>query len=79
MTTGGSNIGRVGILVSKESNPGSQQVVHLKDARGSTWATLASNVFVLGEGNESLVSLPRDKGIRLSNVEDREIRLKKAH
>lgn len=79
MTTGGSNLGRVGILVSKESHPGSQQVVHLKDARGSTWATLASNVFVLGEGNESLVSLPKDKGIRLSNVEDRDNRLKKSN
>lgn len=78
MTTGGSNIGRVGILTNKESHPGAEQIVHLKDARGSTWTTLVSNVFLLGEGNESLVSLPKDKGIRLSNIEDRERRLKKS-
>lgn len=77
MTTGGQNIGRIGIIISKESHPGSQSLAKVRDSRGNTWSTLLSNLFTLGNGNESLVSLPKDKGIRLSIIEERDALLRK--
>jgi small subunit ribosomal protein S4e len=39
MITGGHNIGRVGIIQSRERHPGSFDIVHVKDANGHTFAT----------------------------------------
>jgi small subunit ribosomal protein S4e len=77
MTTGGRNIGRVGIIFSRLPHPGSEEIVKVRDSRGHIWSTLASNIFVLGNENESLVSLPKDKGVRLSVIEERDARAKK--
>jgi len=70
--TGGRNMGRVGIIVSKERHPGSFDIVHIKDAAGQQFATRLSNVFVVGKGNKSLVSLPKNKGIKKSILEEQE-------
>lgn len=77
MVTGGHNVGRVGTIVHKERQLGSFDIVHLRDARGHEFATRLSNVFVLGAGEKPMVSLPKDKGIRLNIIEDRQDRLKK--
>jgi len=77
MVTGGRNLGRVGIVTSKEKHEGSFDIVHVKDAAGHPFATRVSNVFVLGKG-KSVVSLPGRKGVKLSVLEERELRLKKA-
>jgi len=74
--TKGGNTGRVGEIVSRERHPGSFDIVHIKDAKDSTFATRIDNVFVIGPSvGEPLVTLPRDKGVRLSLVEDRNKRL----
>lgn len=39
MITGGHNLGRVGIIQSRERHPGSFDIVHVKDALGHTFAT----------------------------------------
>ena len=39
MITGGHNLGRVGIIQSRERHPGSFDIVHVKDANGHTFAT----------------------------------------
>ena len=39
MITGGHNLGRVGTITSRERHPGSFDIVHIKDAAGSTFAT----------------------------------------
>lgn len=39
MITGGHNLGRVGIIQSRERHPGSFDIVHVKDAQGHTFAT----------------------------------------
>jgi len=77
MVTGGANQGRVGVVESKEKHPGSYDVVHVKDAVGNKFSTRATNVFVIGKGTTSLVSLPKQKGIKLSIVQEREKRLSK--
>jgi len=70
MITGGRNLGRVGVITSKEKHPGSFDIVHIKDVAGNTFATRTTNVFVIGKGSKSLVSLPRGKGVKKTILEE---------
>jgi len=72
MVTRGANQGRVGIMVHNEKHPGSFDIVHLKDRRGNEFATRGNNVFIIGDGNKPLISLPRGKGVRLTILEQRD-------
>mmetsp|Transcript_15868 Transcript_15868/g.31881 ORF Transcript_15868/g.31881 Transcript_15868/m.31881 type:complete len:130 (-) Transcript_15868:363-752(-) len=74
MINGGKNTGRVGIIISRERHQGSFDIVHLKDSMGHSFATRLGNVFVIGEGNKPLVSLPKRKGIKMSILEERTAR-----
>ncbi|CAF1058481.1 unnamed protein product, partial [Didymodactylos carnosus] len=73
--TGGHNLGRVGIIQSRERHPGSFDIVHVKDASGHTFATRLAYVFVIGKGQRPWVSLPKGKGVRLTVAEERDKRL----
>uniref|UniRef100_A0A286XEX5 40S ribosomal protein S4 n=1 Tax=Cavia porcellus TaxID=10141 RepID=A0A286XEX5_CAVPO len=73
MVTGGANLGRIGVITNREKNPGSFDVVHVKDANG--FATRLSNIFVIGKGNKPWISLPQGKGICLTIAEERDKRL----
>jgi len=77
MITGGHNLGRVGVIVSREKHPGSFDIIHVKDALGQQFATRSTNVFVIGKGTKSLVSLPAKKGIKRSILEERDLAAKK--
>jgi small subunit ribosomal protein S4e len=74
--TGGNNIGRVGTMLSVEHHPGSYEIVHVKDARGHTFSTRLSNAFVIGTDKKPVIALPKGDGIRLTNNEERENRLR---
>jgi len=74
MINGGKNTGRVGVIVSREKHQGSFDIVHLKDSAGHMFATRLGNVFVIGEGNRPMVSLPKRKGIKMSILEERALR-----
>eukprot|EP01101_Sappina_pedata_P000724 TRINITY_DN10916_c1_g1_i1.p2 TRINITY_DN10916_c1_g1~~TRINITY_DN10916_c1_g1_i1.p2 ORF type:complete len:264 (+),score=157.29 TRINITY_DN10916_c1_g1_i1:284-1075(+) len=76
MVTSGRNLGRVGVVESKEKHLGGFDIVHLKDAAGQKFTTRAANVFVIGR-NTPQVTLPKTKGIKLSIIEERDKRLKK--
>jgi len=78
MITGGNNLGRVGVITEKEKHPGSIDIIHIKDAAGHTFATRVSNVFVIGTGTKSEISLPKAKGVKLSILEKLERRQKRA-
>jgi len=78
MITGGRNLGRVGVIISKERHEGSFDIVHVKDAAGHPFATRLSNVFVIGKAGKPVISLPPRRGVKLSVIEERELRLKKA-
>jgi len=75
MITGGRNMGRVGIVGHREHHPGSFDIVHIKDAAGHSFATRLSNVFIIGKGQNALISLPADRGIKLSIAEERDKRI----
>jgi len=71
MVTKGANIGRVGTVQSKERHLGSFDIVHLQDKKGNAFATRSSNVFIIGEGSRAWISLPKQKGQKLSILEER--------
>jgi small subunit ribosomal protein S4e len=77
LTTGGNNIGRIGILQHVEKHPGSFDIAHVKDSKGHHFATRISNIFVIGEGKKPVISVLSDKGIKLGLQEEREKRIKK--
>lgn len=39
MVTGGHNLGRVGVITSRERHPGSFDIVHVRDSLGHSFAT----------------------------------------
>ena len=77
MVTGGRNLGRVGVIEKREKHIGGFDIVHVKDSTGRSFATRVGNVFIIGKGSESYVSLPARKGVRLSLIEETEYRKQK--
>ncbi|UYV63936.1 RpS4 [Cordylochernes scorpioides] len=76
MITGGHNLGRVGYIMSRERHQGASDIVHVKDANGHVFATRINYIFVIGKSSKNYVSLPRNKGLKLSVAEERDKRLK---
>jgi small subunit ribosomal protein S4e len=74
IATSGNNIGRVGVLTSRDRHLGGFDIVHIRDARGHTFATRIGNVFIIGKGKNPLISLPKEKGIYLNPIEARQAR-----
>eukprot|EP01114_Cavostelium_apophysatum_P007889 TRINITY_DN200_c0_g1_i1.p1 TRINITY_DN200_c0_g1~~TRINITY_DN200_c0_g1_i1.p1 ORF type:complete len:271 (+),score=33.19 TRINITY_DN200_c0_g1_i1:75-887(+) len=81
MVTGGHNLGRVGVITSRDRHPGSFDIIHIKDAAGHQFATRIGNVFVIGKSDgkttKAYVSLPKLKGVRKSILEEQAIRMAK--
>jgi len=77
MLTAGRGIGRAGVIQKVEKHPGSFDIVHIKDAKNHSFATRKDNVFILGNGQVPLVTLPKTQGIKYSVIEDRQFRLKR--
>jgi len=75
MVTRGANIGRIGVVISKEKHPGSFEIVHLRDKKGNEFATRVTNVFIIGDGSNNWISLPKEKGIRSTIIEERQDRV----
>ncbi|KAH0792905.1 40S ribosomal protein S4, X isoform [Histomonas meleagridis] len=69
MVTSGGNVGRVGVIQSIEPQMVGFSIVHIKDASGAEFATRIPNVFVIGQGENPLISLPRRAGVRPSILE----------
>lgn len=72
MATSGNNIGRVGVLTSRDRHLGGFDIVHVLDNRGHSFATRIGNVFVIGKGKSSLISLAKDEGIYRNPVEKKQ-------
>eukprot|EP01133_Synstelium_polycarpum_P002289 gene2289-2596_t len=77
MITGGHNLGRVGVITTRERHPGSFDIVHVTDSVGHSFATRLSNVFIIGKGATTFVSLLASKGVRRSRIDERTHVLKK--
>jgi len=71
MITGGRNLGRVGIIKHLEKHEGAQTIAYVEDLAGKHFATLAHNLFVIGEGNKTWISLPKGNGIKKTIIEQK--------
>jgi len=72
MITRGANIGRIGVIVAQEKHAGSHTIVHVKDKNDKQFATRAENVFVIGKGTSPMISVPKDKGLKLSIIQEKQ-------
>lgn len=76
IVTGGANRGRIGEIVSIERHPGAFNIARLKDAAGNEFATRAANIFVIGKDlNNILVTVPKQQGLRMNVIQEREEKL----
>lgn len=76
MVTGGKNIGRIGTIVRREFRAGTLDTVQIRDLVGHSFNTRISYCFVIGDNAQKpLISLPKGKGVKVSQVVDRERRL----
>jgi len=76
VVTKGQNQGRIGTVTGREKHVGSFEIVHVKDAKGRSFATRIGNIFSLAsKDEESIVSLPRARGVRDNILEERKKRL----
>jgi len=73
MITRGANIGRIGVIVAQEKHAGSHTIVHVKDKNDKQFATRAENVFVIGKGTSPMISVPKDKGLKLSIIQEKQM------
>jgi small subunit ribosomal protein S4e len=79
MIVGGRNLGRMGVLKTIEKHPGSHTIVHIEDFAKKTFATRLENVFSVGVDKKgALVSLPKGHGVKLSPLEEKRQKQKKA-
>eukprot|EP00003_Mantamonas_plastica_P006550 TRINITY_DN1536_c0_g1_i1.p1 TRINITY_DN1536_c0_g1~~TRINITY_DN1536_c0_g1_i1.p1 ORF type:complete len:266 (-),score=53.54 TRINITY_DN1536_c0_g1_i1:156-920(-) len=72
MITGGHNIGRIGTITNVDKHPGSFTIIRLKDKAGHAFATRLSNVFVIGDNSQALITIPKGGGVKLSLLEQRD-------
>lgn len=73
MITRGANIGRIGVIVAQEKHAGSHTIVHVKDKNDKQFATRAENVFVIGKGTSPMISVPKDKGLKLTIIQEKQM------
>lgn len=69
LVTGGNNKGRIGLIANISKKAGQVHLVTVKDAKGHTFSTRLDNVFVLGNGDKVEITLPKEKGIKSTLVE----------
>lgn len=77
MATGGNNIGRYGAVLKTEHHPASFDIVHVKEANGNTFATRSQNLFVIGQGHQPSITLPKGKPYKLTILEEKAERKEK--
>lgn len=70
----GNNRGRVGIVSSITKFAGNHDLITVKDTEGHIFTTRVNYVFVIGKGNKSVITLPKEKGIRSTIIEEQKRR-----
>jgi len=71
LITSGNNVGRIGVIVHRDRHVGGFDIVHVRDSRGHSFATRIANIFIIGKGKNPLISLPKEKGISLTLLEEK--------
>merc|ERR1712151_522867 len=72
LVTGGHNRGRVGQIVNRTRLQGAFDMIAVKDKSGNSFNTRIDNCFVIGDKDKSLITLPRDQGLKKTIIEVQE-------
>jgi len=72
LVTGGANRGRVGQIVNRTRLQGAFDMIAVKDKSGNSFNTRIDNCFVIGDKDKSLITLPRDQGLKKTVIEEQE-------
>jgi len=72
LVTGGSNRGRVGTISNRTRLQGAFDMIAVKDKSGHSFNTRIDNCFVIGKGESTMITLPRDKGLKRTIIEEQE-------
>jgi len=72
LVTGGANRGRVGTIVNRTWLQGAFDMIAVKDKVGNSFNTRIDNCFVIGDKEKSLISLPRDQGLKKHIIDEQE-------
>lgn len=67
--TKGKNLGCIGVISGIEKHMGGHDIAYVVDAKGRSFATRASNAFVIGDSDSYWISLPEGEGIKVSELE----------
>lgn len=70
----GTNRGRVGAIVHIAKLDGNFDLVTLRDAKGHAFTTRANYVFAIGRGTTPSITLPRAAGVKLTIIEEADLR-----
>lgn len=74
--SGGKNCGRVGVINNRTKYQGSFDIINIRDAKDNSFNTRIDNCFVIGQGKQPWISLPKGNGIRTTVLEDQANRFK---
>jgi len=72
LVTGGANRGRVGQIHNRTRLQGAFDMIAVKDKNGHSFNTRIDNCFVIGKGEASEITLPREKGLKKDVIEEYE-------
>jgi len=72
LVTGGANRGRIGTIVNRTRLQGAFDMIAVKDKSGNSFNTRIDNCFVIGEKEKSIISLPRDAGLKKDILQEQE-------
>jgi len=72
LVTGGANRGRVGTISNRTRLQGAFDMIAVKDKNGNSFNTRIDNCFIIGKGENSVICLPKDKGIKRTILEEQE-------
>jgi len=75
LVTGGANRGRVGTISNRTRLQGAFDMIAVKDKSGHSFNTRIDNCFVIGKGELSSITLPKDKGLKRDILEVQEEKL----
>merc|ERR1712066_200992 len=68
--TGGANRGRVGHITNRTRLQGAFDMIAIKDKNGHSFNTRIDNCFVIGKDETSMITLPKDKGLKKTIMEE---------
>jgi small subunit ribosomal protein S4e len=56
-------------MTGRDRHQGGFDIINLKDSNNKTFATRLNNVFVIGNGKKTFITLPKDNGLYLTPIE----------